>query len=283
MGQSDGSSALSRRNLVKWRHNGLAGIGVLQLCAPTRHAHGFEPTEYVGTTFIGDEISDLHVPQVRTGAASDIGTQLTGRYPLVGAFFETPLRHVADADDADGPLSRNHGNVAEAALDHRLTRILHRRVSGHRHWIGRHPFTHTRLAGMHSPGDRAHQVALREDADHPSEIGDDDSTHPGARHLLGRLADGVGGFHSYDVLGHHVSQRRHAGEHRPEERTRQIAGAEMAGAARAGFAGARSLASSEKPNRKKSSWLEAPDFFRQWAIVDSNHGPPPYQSGALTN
>jgi hypothetical protein len=21
----------------------------------------------------------------------------------------------------------------------------------------------------------------------------------------------------------------------------------------------------------------------QWAIVDSNHGPPPYQSGALTN
>jgi hypothetical protein len=26
-----------------------------------------------------------------------------------------------------------------------------------------------------------------------------------------------------------------------------------------------------------------PDFERQWAIVDSNHGPPPYQSGALTN
>jgi hypothetical protein len=22
---------------------------------------------------------------------------------------------------------------------------------------------------------------------------------------------------------------------------------------------------------------------REWAIVDSNHGPPPYQSGALTN
>jgi hypothetical protein len=27
----------------------------------------------------------------------------------------------------------------------------------------------------------------------------------------------------------------------------------------------------------------APDLFREWAIVDSNHGPPPYQSGALTN
>jgi hypothetical protein len=26
-----------------------------------------------------------------------------------------------------------------------------------------------------------------------------------------------------------------------------------------------------------------PDFDREWAIVDSNHGPPPYQSGALTN
>jgi hypothetical protein len=26
-----------------------------------------------------------------------------------------------------------------------------------------------------------------------------------------------------------------------------------------------------------------PDFKAQWAIVDSNHGPPPYQSGALTN
>jgi hypothetical protein len=22
---------------------------------------------------------------------------------------------------------------------------------------------------------------------------------------------------------------------------------------------------------------------KEWAIVDSNHGPPPYQSGALTN
>ena len=25
------------------------------------------------------------------------------------------------------------------------------------------------------------------------------------------------------------------------------------------------------------------DFERRWAIVDSNHGPPPYQSGALTD
>jgi hypothetical protein len=28
---------------------------------------------------------------------------------------------------------------------------------------------------------------------------------------------------------------------------------------------------------------QRPDFLRLWAIVDSNHGPPPYQSGALTN
>src|SRR6185503_8331543 len=37
-----------------------------------------------------------------------------------------------------------------------------------------------------------------------------------------------------------------------------------------------------------SGGLRAPvDIFRppagKWAIVDSNHGPPPYQSGALTN
>ena len=28
---------------------------------------------------------------------------------------------------------------------------------------------------------------------------------------------------------------------------------------------------------------KAPDFRRRWAILDSNQGPPPYQSGALTN
>ncbi len=27
----------------------------------------------------------------------------------------------------------------------------------------------------------------------------------------------------------------------------------------------------------------AADFEGEWAIVDSNHGPPPYQSGALTD
>jgi hypothetical protein len=26
-----------------------------------------------------------------------------------------------------------------------------------------------------------------------------------------------------------------------------------------------------------------PDFRAEWAILDSNQGPPPYQSGALTN
>jgi hypothetical protein len=46
-----------------------------------------------------------------------------------------------------------------------------------------------------------------------------------------------------------------------------------------------------KKIRNKSSWRKAADLFRggpsdlfrEWAIVDSNHGPPPYQSGALTN
>jgi hypothetical protein len=29
--------------------------------------------------------------------------------------------------------------------------------------------------------------------------------------------------------------------------------------------------------------LTLPARDAKWAIVDSNHGPPPYQSGALTN
>ena len=32
--------------------------------------------------------------------------------------------------------------------------------------------------------------------------------------------------------------------------------------------------------RRRMAGLLSP---RKWAIVDSNHGPPPYQSGALTN
>src|SRR5438034_8874468 len=152
MGHSDGSSGVSRRNLGKRHHNVFAGLDILQLGAPVRHAHGLEPTEYVGTTFIGDEISNLHLPQVRTSATTDIGTQVTLRYPLVGAFFEAPLRDIADADDADGALACDDGNVTETTFDHRLARVLDRGVRGHRDRVGRHPFPYARLAGVHPPG-----------------------------------------------------------------------------------------------------------------------------------
>jgi hypothetical protein len=41
--------------------------------------------------------------------------------------------------------------------------------------------------------------------------------------------------------------------------------------------------SGEEPAKSHHGPRSGPDFSRLWAIVDSNHGPPPYQSGALTN
>ena len=59
---------------------------------------------------------------------------------------------------------------------------------------------------------------------------------------------------------------------------------ELSFAAEAGFAGVGhyGLDREQKPSEVIMA-AKRPDFRRLWAIVDSNHGPPPYQSGALTN
>jgi hypothetical protein len=60
MGHSDGSSGVSSRNLVKRYRDEPAGLGIFELGVTVRDAHGLEPTKYVGTTFIGNDVSDLH-------------------------------------------------------------------------------------------------------------------------------------------------------------------------------------------------------------------------------
>jgi hypothetical protein len=45
---------------MKGHRDELAGLGILELGATLRHAHGLEPTKHVGTTFIGNDVSDLH-------------------------------------------------------------------------------------------------------------------------------------------------------------------------------------------------------------------------------
>src|SRR4051812_24514165 len=116
------------------------------------------------------------------------------------SLFESPLGYVANADDADGTLAGNDRYVTEAAFDHRLAGFLDGGVLGHRHRVWRHPFPHPRFARVHAPRDSAHEVALREDPDHPPEVGDDHSAHAVAGHLLGSLADRVGRLDAQDVL-----------------------------------------------------------------------------------
>src|SRR4051794_38528034 len=86
--------------------------------------------------------------------------------------FESPLSNVANADDAHCAFAGHDGYVTEAALDHHFAGFLDGGTLGHRHGVGRNPFPHARFARMNAARDSAHEVALREDADHPPEVGD---------------------------------------------------------------------------------------------------------------
>src|SRR3954468_17110866 len=155
--------------------------------------------------------------RAETLARGNRGPWATGeRSP--GLFLEAPLGDVADAHDADRTLACHHGNGPEASFDHRLAGLLDRCVPGHRPRIRGHPLADSRLTRMHAPGHGAHEIALREDADHAAEVGDDARAHAEVSHLLGRLADRVRRLDREDVPGHDLSERRHAAEHKETPR-----------------------------------------------------------------
>ena len=127
---------------------------------------------------------------------------------------DAPLREVADGDDADGALALDHGQMAEASVQHHLHGFD--RIGGLRHGlrIGGHPLSDACLARVHAAGDRPSQVALGDDAEQAAVrgVGDDDRAHRVLNHLLGGVADRVLGLDRDHVTGHEVCKRRHRGE-----------------------------------------------------------------------
>jgi hypothetical protein len=113
-----------------------------------------------------------------------------GRSDGLLSVLELVLREAAEADDAEQAAVLRHRQVAEVALEHHLRGFLDGRLGLDRdHALG-HPLPHPRLGGSCPLGDRAEDVALGDDPDHPHHVlHHDDGTDPGIHHLLGGFAD----------------------------------------------------------------------------------------------